>query len=162
MKTAQLPPLLVLTYTYFTVKTAQLPPLWVLTYTYFYSENSSAATSGVNFHIFYSENRPAATSLGVNSLPPSVVCWLPWQTVWTQIRPNKTSGLIWINLFDTQMVFLKEFFKNKWFWRKSADDKKHEKLPPRRRGGGGGGGGKELTVYTRIAYLSYTHVWSHH
>ena len=59
----------------FTVKTAQLPPLWVLTYTYFYSENSSAATSGVNLHIFYSENRPAATSLGVNSLPPSVVCW---------------------------------------------------------------------------------------
>ena len=25
-----------------------------------------------------------------------VVCWHPLQTVWTQIRPNKTSGLIWI------------------------------------------------------------------
>ena len=74
VKTAQLRPVLVLTYTYFTVKTAKLPPLWVLTYTYFYSENSSAATSGVNLHIFYSENRPAATSLGVNYLPPSVVC----------------------------------------------------------------------------------------
>ena len=53
--------------TYFTVKTAQLPPLWVLTHTYFYSENSLAATSGVNLHIFYSENSPAAISLGVNS-----------------------------------------------------------------------------------------------
>ena len=40
--------------------------------------------------------------------------------------------------------------------KKSADDKKTWKITTQ------GGGGKELTVYTRIAYLSYTHVWSHH
>ena len=73
MKTAQLHPLLVLTYTYilseispastsfgvnlyiyFKMKTTQLPPLLVLIYTYFYSENSPAATSfGVNLHIYF-------------------------------------------------------------------------------------------------------------
>ena len=58
---AQLPPLLVLTYTHFTVMKqwtkAQLPPLLVFTYTRFYSvgtmDQSSAATSfGVHLHPF--------------------------------------------------------------------------------------------------------------
>ena len=44
--------------------------------------------------------------------------------------------------------------------KKSADDKNMKNYHPG--GGGGGVGCKELTVYTRIAYLSYTHVWSHH
>ena len=33
------------------------------------------------------------------------------------------------NLFDTQMVFLKEFFEKVDFEKKTADDKKHEKIP---------------------------------
>ena len=37
--------------------------------------------------------------------------------------------------------------------KKSADEKKAWKITTQ--------GGKELTVYTRITYLSYTHVWSH-
>ena len=32
----------------------------------------------------------------INSLLTSVVCWLPLQTIWTQLRPDKTSGMIWI------------------------------------------------------------------
>ena len=32
-------------------------------------------------------------------------------------------------MFDTWMVFLKEFFKKVFFEKKSADDKKHEKFP---------------------------------
>ena len=35
-------------------------------------------------------------STGNNSLPASVICWYILQTVWTQIRPNETSGPIWI------------------------------------------------------------------
>ena len=31
------------------------------------------------------------------------------------------------NLFDTHMVFLKNFFRKSWFWKKSADDKKSVK-----------------------------------
>ena len=53
----------------------------------------------------------------VNSLPSSVVCCRPLQTVWTQIRPDKMSGLIWIQTTDTMMVFPKVDLK------KSADDK---------------------------------------
>ena len=32
----------------------------------------------------------------INSLPSSAVYWEPLQTVWTQIRPKKKLGLIWI------------------------------------------------------------------
>ena len=32
----------------------------------------------------------------INSLSASIVCWLPLQTVWTQIRPDILLGLIWI------------------------------------------------------------------
>ena len=50
------------------------------------------------------------------------------QTVWTQIRPNKMSGLIWIQTVwhpdgIPERVFQKNDFENK-----SADDKIHEKL----------------------------------
>ena len=47
------------------------------------------------------------------TLPPSVVCRLPLQTVWTQIRPDGMSGLIWI-----QAVW------HWWYLKKSAHDKK--------------------------------------
>ena len=52
------------------------------------------------------------------------------QTVWTQIRPDKMSGLIWIqlNLFDTQMVFLKEFFEKDDFEKNQQMTKKREKI----------------------------------
>ena len=63
------------------MKTAQLPPLLVLTYTYFYSENSPAATSlGVNLHIFYSQNSSAATSDTVyfeSETNPHTIFFLP-------------------------------------------------------------------------------------
>ena len=45
--------------------------------------------------------------------------------------PTKRRAWSGSNRFDTQMVFLKEFFKNKWFWKKSADDKKACKITPR-------------------------------
>ena len=32
----------------------------------------------------------------LNSLPTSVICSLPLQADWTQIRPNILSGLMWI------------------------------------------------------------------
>ena len=53
------------------------------------------------------------------------------QTVWTQIRPDKTSGLIWIQTVSHPDGILKEFFEKVDFGKKiSAEDKKnHEKLP---------------------------------
>ena len=51
-------------------------------------------------------------------------------TVSSQIRPDKISGLMWIqNLFDNLMVFLEECFEKVKFEKKLADDKKHAKLP---------------------------------
>ena len=72
--------------------------------------------------------------------------------------PTKCRAWSGSNMFDTQMVFLKEFFKNKCFWKNPQTTKRHAKLPPR---------GKScwltliLTGHARIRYLSYTHAWSH-
>ena len=57
--------------------------------------------------------------LFINSLPSAD----NFCKVWTQIRPDKMSGLIWIQT-DT-LVFLKEFFEKVDFEKKSADDKKN-------------------------------------
>ena len=38
----------------------------------------------------------SAACMQAGTLPDSVVCCLPLQIVWTQIRPNKMLGLIWI------------------------------------------------------------------
>ena len=48
------------------------------------------------------------------------------QIDWTQIRPNETPES---NLFDTQMVFLKEFFKKLILEKNHQTTKKHEKFP---------------------------------
>ena len=40
------------------------------------------------------------------------------------IRPDKFRAWSGSNLFDTQKVFLKDFFRKKLFWKKSVDDKK--------------------------------------
>ena len=48
--------------------------------------------------------------------------------------PTKCQALSGSKLFDTLMVFLKEFFKKVDFEKKSADNKKkHENLPRRQR-----------------------------
>ena len=51
------------------------------------------------------------------------------QTVWTQIRPDKTSDLIWIHLFDTLIVFLKEFFLKSWSKKISRRQKSEKNFP---------------------------------
>ena len=55
------------------------------------------------------------------------------QTVWTKIRHDKTLGLIWPKLFDTLLVFLKEFFEKVDFEKNQQTTKKHAKLPRRQR-----------------------------
>ena len=42
--------------------------------------------------------------------------------------PTKCRARSRDNLFDTQMVFLKELFRKSWFWKKSVDDKKAWKI----------------------------------
>ena len=69
----------------------------------------------------------------LNSLPISVVCWLPLQTVWTHIKPDKTSELIWIQTVwhadgIPEIIFWKSRFSSK-----STDDKRQAKLPSRQR-----------------------------
>ena len=50
------------------------------------------------------------------------------QTDWTQIWPDKTSGLIWIWTALHSGDIPERFIRRSWFWKKSADDKKHEKF----------------------------------
>ena len=53
-----------------------------------------------------------------NSLHTSVFCWLSLQTVWTQIRPDKMSNLIWIpTIWDTDHIPGRSFEKCS-FWKK--------------------------------------------
>ena len=58
-----------------------------------------------------------------NSLPASFVWWWHLQTVWNLIRPDKNSGLIWIQTVcytdDNPEI---NFWKIR-FWKKSSDDK---------------------------------------
>ena len=56
------------------------------------------------------------------------ICWWSLQTIWTQIRSNKMSGLIWIQVYDPLMLF------PKIFWSKSNAEnicwrQNYEKLP---------------------------------
>ena len=46
-------------------------------------------------NIWLSKNKLYLYKWSFSSLPARVVCWQPLQTVWTQIRPDKMSGLIW-------------------------------------------------------------------
>ena len=64
-----------------------------------------------------------------NSWSTNVVCWWPLQKVWTQIRPDKMSSWSGSKLFDTLMVFLKEFLK-KLTLKKNKDGKKACKINP--------------------------------
>ena len=41
------------------------------------------------------------------------------ETVWTQIRPDRTSGLIWIQTFDI-LMFLKDFFDKNLILKKNS------------------------------------------
>ena len=66
----------------------------------------------------------------LNCCLTSVVCWLPLQTIRTQIRPNETSGMIWIQTawhstdIPERSFTKKQHKKTNWFWKKiSADDK---------------------------------------
>ena len=62
----------------------------------------------------------------INSWPTSVVCWYPLQTVWTQIRPDKMSDLIWIQTVEhsadiSERIFLKvDFEKISWRQKKKC------------------------------------------
>ena len=61
----------------------------------------------VDFHPFFTRE--------INSVPlvaTLVVCWQPLQTFWTQIRPNKTSGLTWI-----QTVWHSDGSLVRFFWK---------------------------------------------
>ena len=54
-------------------------------------------------------------------------------TVWTQIKPEKMSGLIWIQTVLHSDRITERIKKNDDFEKKSADDKKHAKFPSRQR-----------------------------
>ena len=65
------------------------------------------------------------------TLPTSVVCWCPLQTVWTQIGPYITSGLIWIqNVWHSDGI-PERIFRKRWFWKNHQTTIKHAKLPRR-------------------------------
>ena len=73
--------------------------------------------------------------LSFNSLPTSFIYGWPLQTVWTQIRPDKMSGLIRIQtVWHSDDQYSWRNFRKSWFWKKSVKknsrrQKKHEKLP---------------------------------
>ena len=52
----------------------------------------------------------------------------PSQTDWTQIRPNKMLGLIWIQSVWHSDCIPERFFRKSRFWKKSADNKKAWKI----------------------------------
>ena len=129
-------------HTFLRWKAAQLPPLLVLIYTYSYSENS-----------------PTATSLGVNSLPPSIVCWSHCKQFGPRSGLDKTSGLIWIqNVWHSDGI-PERIFQHWMILKKSADDKKACKITTQK--------AKSywlsliLTVHTRFWCLLYKHAWTH-
>ena len=63
------------------------------------------------------------------------------------MRPDKTSSLIGVNLFDTQMVFLKELLSKKLILKKSRRQK-NDYFP-------GGVGRKELNKIENPMELEY-------
>ena len=56
-----------------------------------------------------------------------VICWYPLQTVWTQIRDDEMSALIWIQTVCHSDSVPERAF---WFWKKSADVNKCMKNYP--------------------------------
>ena len=64
-----------------------------------------------------------------DSLPTGVVFWWPLQTVWTQIRPDKTSGLIWIKTVWHADGIPEQIFEEVDFDKNQQAPKKHAKLP---------------------------------
>ena len=64
----------------------------------------------------------------INDLQSSVICWLPLQTTWTEIGPDKMIGLIWIQTvwqyslksfikavdFETSLAYYRKHAKNIW------------------------------------------------
>ena len=67
------------------------------------------------------------------SLPSSAVCWKCFQTVWTQIRPDKMSGLIWIQTVWQSDGIPERFFLNINFDKSRQTTKKHAILPSMQR-----------------------------
>ena len=70
-------------------------------------------------------------------------------------RPGLTKCRAWSgsNLFDTQMVFLKQFWKKRWFWEKNQQTtKKHEKYPM---------GGAKSSVIIKEHNISDGLVWTY-
>ena len=65
-----------------------------------------------------------------NSFPACgdfVICWFPLQAVWTQIRTDRMSVLIWFQtVWHSDSVPERNFLKS-LFWKKSADDNKSKK-----------------------------------
>ena len=53
-----------------------------------------------------------------------VFCWWFLQTVWNKIRPDRMSGLIWIQAVWHSDVIPEKIFWKKWCWKMSADEKK--------------------------------------
>ena len=71
----------------------------------------------------YAKEKSAILKLFANN------CRLPLQKVWNQIRPDKTSGLIWIQTVWHSGGIPERSFRKKWFWKKAADGKQQAKLP---------------------------------
>ena len=58
------------------------------------------------------------------------VCWKLLQTLWTQIRPDKMSGLIWIKTVWHYDRIQKRSFRKSWFWKKNQQATiKRKKIP---------------------------------
>ena len=48
----------------------------------------------------------------------------------TRSGPTKCQAWSWYNLFDSYMVFLKQFFEKSWFWKKNSRQQKSMKNFP--------------------------------
>ena len=62
--------------------------------------------------------------------PTSVVCWWSLQTDWTQIRPNKMSGLIWIRTVWHSDGIPEGIFRKSWYKKNQQTTKKNMKNYP--------------------------------
>ena len=69
----------------------------------------------------------------------SVVCWLPSQTIWTQVRPDKHRAWSGSRLLDTLLIFPKDFLEKKRnniqtnFEKKISRRQNHDNLPRRQK-----------------------------
>ena len=69
---------------------------------------------------------PTHTKIYVNSLPTNAPCHL--QTAWTQIRIDKTSGLICIQTVSHSENVPERFFEKVNFYKSQQTKKVHEKI----------------------------------